>query len=121
MPVMIGEDVPMTMNSAENTMADAPRKSANSRDIKLCSTGTFGISFIRAKNRPNPIPAKRKSPASNSQYTHMPGSTNEWTEVSPSTPLRVRNVEYNTITKQKMLRTKFVLMKLPLRRWESIV
>ena len=39
-------------------------------------------------------PSNKKDPMSTSKimYSLLPGSTNEWTEVSPSTPLRVRKV-----------------------------
>ena len=45
-----------------------------------------------------------------------PGSTNECTEASPSTPLRVRNVEYSTNTKARMARMKLVIIRPLVRR-----
>ena len=43
----------------------------------------------------------------------MPGSTKECTDVSPNTPLLVRNVEYNTSMNDKEARIIFVFTRPP--------
>src|SRR5207249_421873 len=51
----------------------------------------------------------------------LPGSANEWTDASPSTPERVRNEPYSTSAYASSVIAMFVLMSPPVRFCVSMV
>ena len=93
MPVSRGAEVPTATKIERKSNDVDPRYSINSLELMLYFTMYCKIPLIRNEYTIIAIVIAIKTKNSNIQYRTMPGSTNECTEVSPSTPLLVKKVE----------------------------
>ncbi len=88
---MIGADVPSAITMPVMASRSAP---VNTMDSRLSAVGALaGTGRSRQRHASRPKPSTPIEPIHTSSWLYSPRSTKEWTETSPSTPERVRNVE----------------------------
>ena len=86
-----GNEVAIAINTDVRKKINDPMNIQNSREEVRSSVTMWGICLYR--NEKSAKAGIRNMNKKASSWKFIPRSVNAWTEVSPSTPLRVRNVE----------------------------